>query len=717
MRSRQGIAILAVLVVGGLLAVTAPGSVSAQMTPQTPQTAADWTGTIDVDLIDDATRHAGSTDPVASLAAATSISESGMPDRPDGSGLHVWLRLTFAPPLPPPGPAAEHSGAGIVVCWSGTAKWAGRQADVTVVEGFGDSSSGVHVSAYPLRVQPYTFLGNTFFQWPVRPLPGCTVVSLRHDPGSIFAPQRHWERSTIYTDVDADGNLVSARVHVTDIVDDDRWEADETLTATVMPRSVARWACEDGTKPSPFSTRALLDCGDGFTPVGPVGDDDLPSASLTIIDDDDPCAGSVVDNPCYYNTVPPRRGVWVRNPNGPSMPDDPLFVTVSHSSVYGDTSIRNVPGFREVDLGELVLQPVRDDADGHAYVVTVPQQPAADQTLVVTMTVDDRNMNGPKGSVTVTPQRLEFTAADWGRPRLVKVTASADARPGDVFTVRHWFSEGFADGYIAYHRFHYPWATVPRFDVAGRVSDDAVFDADAVDDSGVSDDSAVSDSPPAPPAVSVTAASSGDEGTPATFVLTAAPAPQAPLAVTVDVAQTGDHAAAGQTGRRAVTVPVSGSATVRVATVDDNTDEADGSISLTVAAAAGYTLGTPAALTTPVHDNDDPPPPPADDRQQAQQQQQQQQQDTEPADEPDNPVPPMPQCDADTALLATVEAKITRHRDVTGRADLVTEFTAVRDAMAGDATALPTARGHAYARDGANALWTQIAAHLRHNCR
>ena len=346
-----------------------------------------------------------------------------------------------------------------------------------------------------------------------------------------------------------------------------------------------------------------------------------------------------------------------------------------------------------------VMAPVRGASGAVSYTVTVPQRPAAGQTLSVFIEVDPRHVDGPAGSVSVSPERIDVTSANWQQDHTVTVTASADALAGDWFVIRHRFSAGFADTYIAaYERAGLLWASIPRFDVTGRVSD-----------------APVQDSPAAVPEASVAGAVSGEEGTDAQFVLAAQPSPAAPLAVTVEVSQSGEYAAAGEIGRRGVTIPVSGSVTVSVATVDDAADEPDGEITLTVRAGHGYRLGTPASFSADVFDND--PPPAIDDQQQ---QQPGADTDAEAQDDADTdeqpPAEAVPQCDVDAGLLATVEAKIVRHRDVTGRADLVTEFTVVRDALTGDGP-LAAARGYADRRDGANALWAQISAHLRGNCR
>ena len=114
-------------------------------------------------------------------------------------------------------------------------------------------------------------------------------------------------------------------------------------------------------------------------------------------------------------------------------------------------------------------------------------------------------------------------------------------------------------------------------------------------------------SPPPTPSVSVTAGGAVTEGGTATFTVTASPAPASPLAVSLTVSQSGDYAASGTTGSKSVTVPASGSASYSVATTDDSTDEADGSVTVTLSGGGGYTVGSPSAATVNVSDDDDPP--------------------------------------------------------------------------------------------------------------
>ncbi len=107
------------------------------------------------------------------------------------------------------------------------------------------------------------------------------------------------------------------------------------------------------------------------------------------------------------------------------------------------------------------------------------------------------------------------------------------------------------------------------------------------------------------PEVTITAASGGTEGGDATFTLTATPAPASELSVSVTVTAAGDYGVA--TGDRAVTIPTTGSATLTVATEDDEADEPNGSVTVTLNAGDGYAVGAPSSLTADILDDDDPP--------------------------------------------------------------------------------------------------------------
>ena len=192
---------------------------------------------------------------------------------------------------------------------------------------------------------------------------------------------------------------------------------------------------------------------------------------------------------------------------------------------------------------------------------------------------------------------------------------------------------------------------------------------------------------PAPtPEVTVSGGAAVTEGGAATFTVSATPSPSSPLTVSVSVSASGDYAASGATGTKSVTIPVSGSVSYSVPTVDDTADEADGSVTVQLSSGQGYTVGTSSSATVAVSDNDDPP----------------------------------PACPATNAALVTqLEAKVVRHRDVTGRADLFEMFSRSLATMKGNDTyttaaikARPDKQGANWQGAGSNPLWQAVYAEL-----
>ena len=97
------------------------------------------------------------------------------------------------------------------------------------------------------------------------------------------------------------------------------------------------------------------------------------------------------------------------------------------------------------------------------------------------------------------------------------------------------------------------------------------------------------------------------EGTDATFTVMATPAPSANLIVKLTVAEAGggDFVASGNEGTKTVMIPASGNATYTVATVNDDTDEPNGSVTVTVTNGSGYALGSTVSATVMVNDDDE----------------------------------------------------------------------------------------------------------------
>ena len=113
--------------------------------------------------------------------------------------------------------------------------------------------------------------------------------------------------------------------------------------------------------------------------------------------------------------------------------------------------------------------------------------------------------------------------------------------------------------------------------------------------------------PPSVPQITVQGAGAVTEGGNAVFTVSASSSPAAALTVTLTVADdaSSDFLASSDEGEKTVTI-ASGqtSATLTVSTQNDSTDEADGSVTATVAGATGYTVGSPATATVAVSDND-----------------------------------------------------------------------------------------------------------------
>ena len=113
--------------------------------------------------------------------------------------------------------------------------------------------------------------------------------------------------------------------------------------------------------------------------------------------------------------------------------------------------------------------------------------------------------------------------------------------------------------------------------------------------------------PPVVPEVSISGDAAVSEGGDAVFRISASPAPAAALTVSLTITQTGSFVAGASLGLKTVTVPTSGLATYRVATLNDSTDEPNGAVRATLNGDTDYTLhATNASASVAVNDNDDP---------------------------------------------------------------------------------------------------------------
>ncbi len=275
--------------------------------------------------------------------------------------------------------------------------------------------------------------------------------------------------------------------------------------------------------------------------------------------------------------------------------------TLTHSASgggYGSVTGSVAVTVTDNDTPGLVLDPtsltVAEGGSG-TYTVALATQPTGTVTVTVggasgDVTVDtDSNANGNQNTLT-------FSTTTWSTAQTVTVSADEDDdTTNDSATLTHSASGG---GYGS---------------VTGSV-------AVTVND----DDGATPQPPPQQPpppsgggggggtpslprsAASVSAGPAVVEGGEATFRITASPAPSDEITVRVRVSATGDFVEAALLGERSVTLSASApTASLRIATIDDRRNEADGTVTVTLLSGEDYRLSQ-ASASLAVTDDDTP---------------------------------------------------------------------------------------------------------------
>ena len=108
----------------------------------------------------------------------------------------------------------------------------------------------------------------------------------------------------------------------------------------------------------------------------------------------------------------------------------------------------------------------------------------------------------------------------------------------------------------------------------------------------------------ATPELTITGGSAVTEGGDASFVISSNPAPSSSITVAYTVSQSGAFVASGQLGSKTRSVSAA-STTFTISTEDDNVDEANGSVTVTLDNGNGYTVGNSNSATVTVNDDDD----------------------------------------------------------------------------------------------------------------
>ena len=391
-----------------------------------------------------------------------------------------------------------------------------------------------------------------------------------------------------------------------------------TIAANQSSADLTLATQDDSVDEADGSVTATVQAASGYTPSDTNG-----SASVAVSDDDDPPATPVVSITAGTDVDEGGNAVFTVSASPAPTANLTVSLTVADDGVSdflasgdeGKKTVTIAANQSSADLTVSTQDDIVDEADGS---VTATVQAASGYTpsdtngsASVAVSDDDDPPATPKLSlsagsavneggnatftVTADPapqsdltiawtvaQSGEYLAAPGAGSRTVVLTAGATSVALSVGTVDDAADE--ADGSVSV-----TLGTGTGYTIATGKGSAAV----AVRDNDE-------------PTVSIAAGSGVTEGTSASFTVSASPAPAAPLEVTLTVGQSGDFAASGETGSRTVTVPVTGSVDVEVATVDDGADEPDGSITATLGTGTGYTVAAAPdhAVTVAVSDND-----------------------------------------------------------------------------------------------------------------
>ena len=250
--------------------------------------------------------------------------------------------------------------------------------------------------------------------------------------------------------------------------------------------------------------------------------------------------------------------------------------TLGSTTVHTITITDNddpLPNTPALDISPFLLNSVPEGGTD-SYTVRLTTQPTG--TVTITITSDNAD-------VTVSPASLTFNSAGsnlWSTPQTVTVSASQDSDTrNDSAALLHTPSGG---GY----------GTVGARTVGVTVIDD---------------DTTTRPINPTLPSISISGGSAITEGGNAVFTVRASTAPTAALTVRLNVADDGtsDFLASGNEGSRTVTIAQSQTtATLRLPTQNDSTDEPNGRVTATVVSGTGYNVGSPSSATVAVNDND-----------------------------------------------------------------------------------------------------------------
>ena len=360
------------------------------------------------------------------------------------------------------------------------------------------------------------------------------------------------------------------------------------ITDLIQMKNAKRRLAEFGNHKANGGARFVVEIGDGMSPKGYArtinytvdGDADRGDGKDYTIDG---CTSSTCTVRLPANRHSAVITIYVNNEDGLDENDETIVLTLKDGDDYTVNDAKNTTTVTIADDDTRGLTfhrtwPDVQEGDSVTYTVKLASQP----TAAVTVNIASNNQD-----VTTTPTSLTFNPSGsnlWSTARTVTIDAAQDDDAvDDEAILTHTTSGGDYGG-------------------ANALSIDRPVSVD--------DDETAAPVTSNLPRISLDGGSAVTEGAAASFTVNADPAPTSSLTVSVEVIEPPgqDFVAASEERVRTVTLNAGAtSATFTVPTVDDNTDEDDGTVQVFVNAGTGYEVGQGAAVT--VLDNDGTGPP------------------------------------------------------------------------------------------------------------
>ncbi len=212
--------------------------------------------------------------------------------------------------------------------------------------------------------------------------------------------------------------------------------------------------------------------------------------------------------------------------------------------------------------------------EGQNAEFTVTLSPAPDSAITVTVQV--RSVSGSFGVTANTNHNVTVGTGGTGTLTLGTTDDSVEEEDGSITVRVHPAPSGYAKG------------TPNQVNMTIRDNDGTT-------------------QPTTPTATIAAGTSPITEGANAVFTVTLNPAPSSSVTVNYGITVSGNYGVSAATNQT-VTVGTGGTGTLTLGTTNDTVDEANGSVTVTLATGTGYTVGTANSASVTVNDDDDPPP-------------------------------------------------------------------------------------------------------------